>query len=42
MTAAWGLGALGGWLAALIYVFLISMVLFLRWRSGAWERIRLR
>lgn len=37
-----GLGALGGWLAALSYIFLISMVLLLRWRSGAWEQIRLR
>ena len=37
-----GLGALGGWLAALIYIVLISLVLLLRWRSGAWEKIRLR
>lgn len=37
-----GLGALGGWLAALIYIILISMVLLIRWRSGAWEKIRLR
>lgn len=36
------LAALGGWLAALIYIILISMVLLLRWRSGAWEKIRLR
>lgn len=37
-----GLGALGGWLAALTYIVLISTVLWLRWRSGAWEKIRLR
>ncbi|MBL8269970.1 MATE family efflux transporter [Steroidobacter sp.] len=37
-----GLGALGGWLAALSYIILISMVLLLRWRSGAWQKIRLR
>jgi MATE family multidrug resistance protein len=37
-----GLGALGGWLAALTYIILISMVLLSRWRSGAWEKIRLR
>ncbi|WP_129641660.1 MATE family efflux transporter [Peristeroidobacter agariperforans] len=37
-----GLGALGGWLAALTYIILISTVLWLRWRSGAWEKIRLR
>lgn len=37
-----GLGALGGWIAALIYIILISAVLLLRWRSGAWRKIRLR
>jgi len=37
-----GLGALGGWLAALTYIVLNSLVLLLRWRSHAWERIRLR
>jgi MATE family multidrug resistance protein len=37
-----GLGALGGWLAALTYIILVSLVLLLRWRSGAWEKIRLR
>jgi multidrug resistance protein, MATE family len=37
-----GLGALGGWLAALTYIVLTSLVLLLRWRSGAWEKIRLR
>lgn len=37
-----GLGALGGWIAALTYIVLNSFVLLLRWRSGAWEKIRLR
>ena len=37
-----GLGALGGWVAALIYIVVISQVLLLRWRSRAWEKIRLR
>jgi MATE family multidrug resistance protein len=37
-----GLGALGGWIAALTYIVLNSLVLLLRWRSSAWERIRLR
>ena len=36
-----GLGAVGGWLAALLYVFGLGTVLFLRWRSGAWQKIRL-
>jgi MATE family multidrug resistance protein len=36
-----GLGAVGGWLALLAYVAALGLALFLRWRSGAWERIRL-
>ncbi len=35
-----GLGAVGGWLAALLYVFGLGTVLYLRWRSGAWKKIR--
>lgn len=37
-----GLGALGGWIAALTYIVINSLVLLLRWRSRAWEKIRLR
>jgi multidrug resistance protein, MATE family len=36
-----GLGAVGGWLAMLTYVVLLGGALFLRWRSGAWRRMRL-
>ena len=36
-----GLGATGGWIAMVVYVVLLGSVLFLRWRSRAWERIRL-
>jgi MATE family multidrug resistance protein len=36
-----GWGAVGGWLAALLYVLGLGIVLFLRWRSNAWKRIRL-
>jgi MATE family multidrug resistance protein len=36
-----GLGAVGGWLAALLYVFGLGTMLYLRWRSAAWKRIRL-
>jgi MATE family multidrug resistance protein len=36
-----GWGAVGGWIAALLYVFALGTVLFLRWRSAAWKRIRL-
>lgn len=34
-----GWGPLGGWIAVVIYVFLLGMTLFTRWRIGAWRRI---
>jgi MATE family multidrug resistance protein len=34
-----GLGALGGWCAAVVYVVLLGLGLWLRWRSGAWRAI---
>ncbi|MDE2344056.1 MAG: MATE family efflux transporter, partial [Betaproteobacteria bacterium] len=37
----WGLGAAGGWLAALVYTVALGLGLWLRWRSGAWRRIDL-
>jgi MATE family multidrug resistance protein len=36
-----GLGAVGGWFAALIYILFLGVMLFLRWLSGAWQRIEL-
>src|SRR5437588_154714 len=36
-----GWGAVGGWVAVLIYVMVLGSTLFLRWRSGAWQKIRL-
>lgn len=36
-----GLGAVGGWWAWLVYVLAIGLALWLRWRHGAWRRIRL-
>jgi MATE family multidrug resistance protein len=36
-----GLGAVGGWLAALAYILCLGLMLLLRWRSGAWQRITL-
>jgi MATE family multidrug resistance protein len=36
-----GLGAVGGWFAALAYVCCLGLMLFVRWRSGAWQRIAL-
>jgi MATE family multidrug resistance protein len=37
----WGWGDIGGWSALVLYVLLLGTTLFLRWRSGAWQRIRL-
>jgi MATE family multidrug resistance protein len=36
-----GWGAVGGWVAVLIYVMVLGSTLFVRWRSGAWQKIRL-
>lgn len=36
-----GWGPIGGWSALVIYVMLLGSILYLRWRSGAWMRIRL-
>ncbi len=36
-----GLGAVGGWFAAVIYIFCLGTMLFLRWYSCAWQRIAL-
>ena len=35
-----GFGAVGGWSAAVIYVCLIGLTMLARWRSKAWEKIR--
>jgi MATE family multidrug resistance protein len=37
----YGFGAVGGWFAALIYILLLGLMLYLRWRSRAWQRITL-
>jgi MATE family multidrug resistance protein len=36
-----GFGAVGGWVALLVYVVLLGSALYLRWRSGAWRGIKL-
>jgi multidrug resistance protein, MATE family len=36
-----GWGAIGGWIAVLIYVMALGSTLFLRWRSRAWQAIRI-
>jgi MATE family multidrug resistance protein len=37
-----GWGATGGWIAVVVYLIVLSSALFLRWRSGAWRKIKLR
>ena len=36
-----GLGAVGGWSAILVYVVAIGTALWFRWKNGAWKKIRL-
>jgi multidrug resistance protein, MATE family len=36
-----GWGAVGGWSAVVLYILVLGLTLFIRWRSGAWQRIRL-
>ncbi len=36
-----GLGAVGGWSAILVYVLAIGTALWFRWKNGAWKKIRL-
>ena len=36
-----GYGAAGGWFAALAYICCLGLMLFWRWRSGAWRRVML-
>ncbi len=36
-----GWGARGGWAAVILYVVLLGSTLFLRWRSRAWQHIRI-
>jgi MATE family multidrug resistance protein len=36
-----GWGAYGGWLAVLLYLMLLGSALFIRWRSGVWQRMRI-
>ena len=36
-----GYGAVGGWVALLVYVILLAAALNFRWRSGHWQKIRL-
>jgi MATE family multidrug resistance protein len=36
-----GWGAYGGWTAALLYLMVLGIALFVRWRSGVWQKIRI-
>ncbi|HQT80561.1 MAG: MATE family efflux transporter [Ferrovum sp. 37-45-19] len=35
----WGWGAVGGWVAALVYTICLGISLWLRWQSQAWQKI---
>ena len=37
-----GLGAAGGWMAAVVYVSLVGVMMLARWRSRAWEQMVVR
>ncbi|MEX0734887.1 MAG: MATE family efflux transporter [Steroidobacteraceae bacterium] len=41
LAPGYGLGAVGGWSAILVYVLAIGTGLWFRWKSGAWRKIRL-
>lgn len=34
-----GLGAIGGWIAAFVYICCLGCILYWRWSSGAWRRV---
>ena len=36
-----GWGSIGGWTALVLYLLTLGCMLFLRWRSGVWRRIRI-
>ena len=36
-----GLGAVGGWWAAVVYIVLLGLALAWRWHSGRWMSMRL-
>jgi MATE family multidrug resistance protein len=37
----YGRGAVGGWTAALVYIFFLGVMLYLRWYSRAWQGIEI-
>jgi multidrug resistance protein, MATE family len=37
-----GLGAVGGWIAACVYIGLLGSILYWRWHSGKWRTMTLR
>jgi Na+-driven multidrug efflux pump len=37
----YGLGARGAWLALMIYVILLGLGMYWRWRHAAWRRMSL-
>jgi len=37
----YGLGARGGWIALMVYVVLLGIAMFWRWRTGVWRTLKL-
>ena len=37
----YGLGARGGWIALMVYVVLLGLAIFWRWRTGVWRTMRI-
>lgn len=38
----WGYGATGGWFGVVIYAMLVGLALLARWRSRAWQRLKVQ
>jgi MATE family multidrug resistance protein len=36
-----GWGPYGGWLSVVLYLMVLGTALFIRWRSGVWQKIRI-
>jgi multidrug resistance protein, MATE family len=36
-----GWGAYGGWTSIVLYLMVLGLTLFIRWRSGVWQKIRI-
>jgi len=37
----WGLGAIGGWISVVVYSMVVGVALLARWRSRAWQQLKI-